>query len=63
MTYMTTGKTTGTLRWQAPELFPDMQNLEPEVTDRRNTTATDIYAYGLVCHEVNCSRKLLRVSY
>lgn len=43
----------GTVRWQAPELIPDMQGEDPDVTDRRNTTATDIYAYALVCHEVN----------
>lgn len=52
MTYMTTNRTTGTLRWQAPELFPDMGGVESEITERRNTTATDIYAYGLVCYEM-----------
>jgi serine/threonine protein kinase len=49
-TYMTT-QTIGTVRWQAPELIPDIQG--PDVTDLRNTMATDVYAYGLVCHEVN----------
>jgi len=52
MTYMTTDKTTGTLRWQAPELFPNMQSLEPESPRKGNTTATDVYAYGLVCYEM-----------
>ena len=51
---MTTNKTTGTLRWQAPELFPDMTILEQDTIERRNTMASDIYAYGLVCYEVNC---------
>jgi serine/threonine protein kinase len=60
MTYMTSGKTTGTLRWQAPELFPDMQSLEPESPEKGNTTATDIYAYGLVCYEVNYGPKISR---
>ena len=58
MAHVTTDMITGALRWQAPELFPDMQSLEPEDTDRRNTMATDVYAYGLVCYEVNHSRKL-----
>ena len=54
MSYITTNRTTGTLRWQAPELFPDMNNFEEEDTiERRNTMASDIYAYGLVCYEVN----------
>lgn len=52
MTYMTTQSTMGTVRWQAPELIPDMQGLDPDVIDRRNTMATDIYAYALVCHEM-----------
>jgi serine/threonine protein kinase len=43
----------GTLRWQAPELIPDMQGPEPDVSESRKTMATDIYAYGLVCYEVN----------
>jgi serine/threonine protein kinase len=53
MTYMTTHKATGTLRWQAPELFPDMGNQEADNNEGHNTTASDVYAYGLVCHEVN----------
>jgi hypothetical protein len=60
MTYISTGRPTGTLRWQAPELFPDLdlQSLEPEVTDWYNNMATDVYAYSLVCHEVNHFQKL-----
>jgi len=53
MSYMTTNKTTGTLRWQAPELIPDMHGEEPDVGERRNSMATDVYAYALVCYEVN----------
>jgi serine/threonine protein kinase len=60
MTYMTTGKTTGTLRWQAPELFAEMQSLNPESPQKGNTPATDVYAYGLVCYEVNHSLKIPR---
>lgn len=52
MTYMTT-QVKGTLRWQAPELIPDMQGREPDMSESRKTMATDIYAYGLVCYEVN----------
>jgi len=51
MTYMTTNKTTGTLRWQAPELFPDLSSFEDTI-ERRNTPASDVYAYGLVCYEM-----------
>ena len=50
---MTTNKVTGTLRWQAPELFPDMNNFEDTI-ERHNTKASDVYAYGLVCYEVSC---------
>jgi serine/threonine protein kinase len=53
ISYMTTNKTTGTLRWQAPELIPDMTGEEPDVGERRNSIASDVYAYALVCHEVN----------
>jgi len=56
MTYMTTGKTTGTLRWQAPELFAEMQSLNPESPQKGNTPATDVYAYGLVCYEMFSDR-------
>jgi len=49
MSLMTTNKTTGTLRWQAPELFPDELSSHIE---RPNTKATDVYAYGLVCYEM-----------
>jgi serine/threonine protein kinase len=40
----------GTLRWEAPECFDNF--------DRRPTIATDIYAYGMVCYEVNQSRRV-----
>jgi serine/threonine protein kinase len=38
----------GTLRWQAPELLRD----DDEVRST-NTTATDIYAFAMVCFEVS----------
>jgi len=34
----------GTLRWQAPELSPDLK--------QHSTQETDIYAYALVCYEM-----------
>jgi len=44
---------TGTLRWQAPELFPDMRNPDTASTERRSTMATDVYAFALVCYEAS----------
>lgn len=42
----------GTLRWQAPELFPDI--VYPDSNDiERRTTATDVYSFALVCYEVS----------
>jgi serine/threonine protein kinase len=55
MTHITSHRVTGTLRWQAPELFPNMQIQEPDDIERRNTMASDVYAYGMVCHEVHNS--------
>ena len=46
---MTRGST-GTLRWQAPELF----ECDGDGESVSNTKATDIYAYAMVCWEV-CS--------
>jgi len=37
-------RATGTIRWQAPELFQD--------DDACNTLATDVYAYACVCYEL-----------
>jgi serine/threonine protein kinase len=51
-TYMSTSQA-GTPRWQAPELFPDMLNPDAPHTDSRNTFATDIYAFAMVCYEVS----------
>jgi hypothetical protein len=34
------------MKWQAPELLIDSD------VPQRNTTATDIYAFGMVCYEV-----------
>ncbi|TEB22343.1 kinase-like protein [Coprinellus micaceus] len=42
-----TAKSTGTIRWQAPELLnPD------DEADPKTTTASDIYSYGCVCYEI-----------
>jgi serine/threonine protein kinase len=43
---MSTNQTTGTLRWQAPELLLGTD------TDTRTTFATDVYAFAMVCYEV-----------
>jgi len=40
----------GTARWQAPELFLNVENREQK---RRKTEATDIYAFALICYEVS----------
>jgi len=55
-------RTAGTLRWQAPELFPDMDS-DAENIQHRNTFATDVYAYGLVCYEASqILRFVLRIT-
>jgi serine/threonine protein kinase len=53
MTYMTTGRKAGTLRWQAPELLPDVENIETAV-QAGSTPQSDVFAFGLVCYEVSC---------
>lgn len=45
-------KNSGTLRWQAPELLPDVQFDEDSAHDQPNSFATDIYALALVFYEV-----------
>jgi serine/threonine protein kinase len=45
-------RTVGTLRWQAPELFPDMKS-DVAGPKHHNTFATDVYAFALVCFEVS----------
>jgi serine/threonine protein kinase len=52
-TNMTTKKVTGTLRWQAPELLPDMLGRGVPITEPNNTLATDVYALALVGYEVD----------
>jgi serine/threonine protein kinase len=37
----------GSLRWQAPELLLGID------ADSRMTFATDVYAFAMVCYEVN----------
>jgi serine/threonine protein kinase len=51
---MLTNRTTGTLRWQAPELLFGMD------TDSHTTFATDVYAFAMVCYEVNRFTFLLK---
>ena len=48
LTSATTTRSTGTLRWQAPEL------LDPDLDEYKcnNSIASDIYAYACVCYEV-----------
>ena len=43
------GGLVGAMKWQAPELLLDS---ESEHVTQRNTTASDIYAFGMVCYEV-----------
>ena len=50
MTYMTSSNKAGTLRWQSPELLPDIDNIEAAV--QASTAQSDIYAFGMVCYEV-----------
>ena len=48
MSSMSSNRTTGTLRWQAPELL----NPESEEGDGRNNMSSDVYAFACVCYEV-----------
>ena len=48
MSSMSSNRTTGTLRWQAPELL----NPESEEGDGRNNMPSDVYAFACVCYEV-----------
>ncbi|KZP29838.1 kinase-like protein [Athelia psychrophila] len=49
-----TGHATGTLRWQAPELFPSFESTGSTDSDSKlhNTKATDIYAYAMTVYEL-----------
>jgi serine/threonine protein kinase len=49
----TTLQATGTLKWQAPELLPDMLGRGTQTPEPYNTTATDVYAFALVGYEVS----------
>jgi serine/threonine protein kinase len=55
--YMSTTRPRGTLRWQAPELLLDVLDSDSPSPERRNTFATDVYAFALVCYEAsfNCT--------
>ena len=62
MTYMTTNRRTGTLRWQAPELLLDIEKVDSEMPDQDkilNTEASDVYAFALVCYEVTAAQSTL----
>jgi len=48
MSSMSSNRTTGTLRWQAPELL----NPESDEGDGRNNMSSDVYAFACVCYEV-----------
>jgi len=48
MSSMSSARTTGTLRWQAPELL----NPESDEGDGRNSMSSDVYAFACVCYEV-----------
>lgn len=49
-TNLTATQVKGTLRWQAPELLPDI--LGSSITEPRNTKATDVYSLAIVGYEV-----------
>jgi hypothetical protein len=51
---LTANRVKGTLRWQAPELLPDM--LGNSFTEPRNTKATDVYAFAVVGYEARIHR-------
>ena len=53
ITHMTTNKTQGTLRWQAPELLPIMADFDNPDVKQYNTPDTDVYAFAMVCYEVS----------
>jgi hypothetical protein len=65
MTYMTTNRRIGTLRWQAPELLLDIDKVDSETPDLDqipNTKASDVYAFALVLYEVTTAQSALRHS-
>jgi len=54
VTFKTTTQRPGTLRWMAPERWPNMNMNDADNADtqRHNTQASDIYAFALVCYEM-----------
>jgi len=52
VTFKTTTHKAATLRWQAPELWPNMNDADAADTERHNTQASDVYAFALVCYEM-----------
>ena len=52
----TVNGTTGTPRWLAPELLPNMTKVNATnaaSAELHHTKATDVYAFALVCYEVS----------
>ncbi|KAG6915261.1 hypothetical protein DXG01_012422 [Tephrocybe rancida] len=46
----------GTVRWQAPELYPDESDLEAEEIVVTNTKMSDVYAWGCLGYEIFTGR-------
>ncbi|KAG6915759.1 hypothetical protein DXG01_009996 [Tephrocybe rancida] len=46
----------GTVRWQAPELYPDESDLEAEEIVVTNTKMSDVYAWGCLVYEIFTGR-------
>lgn len=63
MTMMSSGGTSGTTRWNAPELMPDMDSLEDESDTKRPNAASDVYAFAMVCYEASSqyNRKYIHI--
>jgi serine/threonine protein kinase len=59
MTYMSTKRNSGTVAYQAPELLVDMDNPLMSKPDKVST-ASDIYAFALVCYEVITTQSVLK---
>ena len=50
MSFLSSGKSGGTMRWQAPELL-SIGDEETE-SNQHNSKASDIYAFACSCYEV-----------
>ena len=56
-----TPKTTGTLRWQAPELLSS--TVEETELHHANNKETDMYTFASLCYEVSCFCWLMRYQF